>query len=91
MWEGIDPAAVRADWAEQVGKFSREAIQYALEHLPPDRPPNASQFKTLCHAAPRKPEYEPPLLERPDASPEDKARVREMLAQAKASITGRQE
>lgn len=89
MWDGIDPAAVRADWAEQVGYFGREAIQHALEHLPPDRPPNAAQFKALCLAAPRRPVYEPPGLERPDPTPEDKSRVREMLARAKAAITGR--
>lgn len=50
MWEGIDAAAVRADWAAELAGFggSPEAIKYALEHLPPDRPPNAAQFRALC-------------------------------------------
>lgn len=89
MWEGIDPQAVKADWAEQVGYFSREVILHALDHLPPDRPPNAAQFKQLCMEAPRRAEVAPLQLDRPDPTPADKDRVRQMLAQAKAAITRR--
>jgi len=88
MWDGIDPAAVRNDWAEQIGNFGRDEIQFALEHLPPDRPPNAAQFRQLCLSAPRRHVVEPPQLERPDPTPEEKERIRAMLARAKAAVTG---
>lgn len=54
MWEGIDPAAIKADWEEELGPlFSRapEAIAYGLEHLP-ENPPTSDQFKAICQRAP---------------------------------------
>lgn len=66
MWEGIDPAAVRADWAEELAGFEANpsAIQHALANLPPDRPPTVAQFKALCI---NRPEALPPLLPAPKA------------------------
>jgi hypothetical protein len=88
MWEGIDPAAVKADWMEALSGRSGDSIRYALEHLPPDRPPNAGQFLALCMEF-RRPEVQPKELPRPEATPADKARVRAMLAKARRAITGR--
>ncbi len=68
MWEGIDPGAVKADWAEELDGFAinPDAIKHALDHLPPDRPPNAAQFKALCMTAPR---FAPKALPAPKADP----------------------
>lgn len=52
MWEGIPIDAVKADWALELHTMSGESIGYALEHLPPDRPPNVVQFKALCLSRP---------------------------------------
>jgi len=54
MWEGVDIAAVKADWAAELGGFSTlpDAIAYALEHLPPDFPPTCTAFRALCIARP---------------------------------------
>lgn len=88
LYEGIDPAAVKADWIDQIGGLNPNAIRYALDNLPADRPPNAGRFKALCmeYRAPERP-YQ--ALPRPKATPEDRERVRAMLAKAKAAITGK--
>lgn len=54
MWEGVEPEAVKADWADQLSGFERnpDALKYALEHLPAERPPTVAQFKELCIRAP---------------------------------------
>ncbi len=56
QYEGADPEAVKADWADVLGGFdgNAEAIRYALENLPADKPPNAGQFRILCNGAPVK-------------------------------------
>lgn len=50
-----DDADVRADWRKRLAAISPERIRYALEHLPPDHPPNAMQFVALCKQMPQKP------------------------------------
>jgi hypothetical protein len=54
MWEGIDPALVRADWADVLDGLTAESIGYALEHLPSEFPPTAQAFRALCMRAPAK-------------------------------------
>ena len=51
MWEGIDMEAVKADWAEVLGRCSRDTIVYALDRLP-ERPPTATQFRDICAQMP---------------------------------------
>lgn len=87
LYEGIDPQAVKADWIEQIGGIRVEAVKHALENLPTDRPPNAGRFKALCMEY-RAPDQHHQALPRPKATPEDRERVRVMLAKAKAAITG---
>jgi hypothetical protein len=54
QYADIDIVAVKADWADVLGGFSDkpEAIRYGLDNLPPDKAPNAGQFRLLCNAAP---------------------------------------
>jgi len=68
-WHGIDIAAVKADWAEELGGFvnNPDAITYALAHLPRDFPPSVDQFRQLCCA---RPEPAMKLLPAPVASEE---------------------
>lgn len=56
-WEGIDPKAVKADWALELAGLLRnpQAIAYALEHLPPARPPTVLEFREIARKAPRQP------------------------------------
>lgn len=86
-WEGLDMAAVRADWAaELAGYVNRpEAIKHALIHLPVDRPPNVAQFVLLCRGVPDAPL---PRLPMPAPTDEAKAAVRSLLQQARERITG---
>lgn len=54
MWEGVDIAAVKADWVNGLAlvvERSPHAITYALDNLPDD-PPNLSQFRKLCNSRP---------------------------------------
>jgi hypothetical protein len=82
MWEGLDLAAVKADWSQLLAGMDRperqDALRYGIEHLPPDRPPTAAQFKAICNRAP---EYVKPIaLPAPAVNPEGVARLRSMLA-----------
>lgn len=53
-WNGVDIAAVKADWADVLGGFQAnpDAIKHALGSLPDDFPPTATQFRALCVARP---------------------------------------
>lgn len=86
MWEGVEPEAVKADWERELQGVSGHAIRYALENLPPERPPTVGKFKTLCI---NPPEVWRPSLPPPEPTPEQKAKVREQLAKARAAITGK--
>lgn len=85
QWEGIDMAAVKADWAEQLGGASSGAIKHALECLPVDRPPTVGQFQALCRNAPT---YAPPALPAPKLSPERRAELSEKLRGLRNKLTG---
>ncbi len=81
-WDGIDPAAVKADWANELSGCTAESIAWALDNLPEDKPPSVSQFKRLCV---NRPQYAQRELPPPKA---DKEKVRALLAKARAAITG---
>lgn len=56
MWQGLDMAYVRADWARVLREYEAmpSAITHALDNLPVGpRPPTSSEFLQLCAAAPR--------------------------------------
>lgn len=74
MWEGIDQEAVKADWAEELDGLSADSLAYALDHLPPDRPPTVAQFKAIALA--RVPAAAP-ALPAPKADP---ARVAQIVS-----------
>lgn len=62
-WEGMSLAEVKADWQRELtGCLRIEAVRYALERLPVDRPPNVLQFRALCLAAPPAPPKPVPLI-----------------------------
>lgn len=83
QWPGIDPAVVKADWAEKLDGFEnhREALQFALANLPADNPVNAMQFRDLARRAPDKPVKALP------APPPDKSKAAEALAMARAAFS----
>ena len=47
-WEGIQMAAVRADWAAVLDGLPGPALQHGLNNLPREFPPTAHQFRDLC-------------------------------------------
>ena len=50
----LDAAAVKADWATELGGFRHqpEAIKHALENLPADKPPTVGQFRYIARGVP---------------------------------------
>lgn len=52
---------VKTVWGEELSRFKREDIVWALEHLP-EQCPNVIKFKNLCREAPR---TDAPLLPPP--------------------------
>lgn len=48
-WQGVDIAAVKADWANQLDGMEPESIRKALASLPDDFPPTATAFRKLGH------------------------------------------
>jgi hypothetical protein len=77
-WEGLDLRDVKADWARELSGWERQphAIRYALEHLPPDKPPTVLQFRAICNS---RPEPELPRLPAPVSKP-DPAVMRRVAA-----------
>lgn len=82
-YEGLDVAAVKAEWAEDLAGFQQapNAIKFALGSLPSDKPPTSLQFRDLCRRAPQ---YLPKALPEP---PPDPAIVAAALSAIKPSST----
>jgi len=82
-WEGLDLLDVKADWAHELSGFERnpQAIKYALQHLPPSKPPTVFEFKNIALRAPEQP------LERLDAPAANPQVVRKALAEARALLS----
>lgn len=80
MWEGVDPQAVKANWAHELGGFAQSpgAIKHGLENLPPAKPPTVLEFREICRKAPL-PEWR--QLPWPEANPEVVAPIIEKLKQ----------
>lgn len=67
-WADIDMEAVKADWAHELGGFAQqpEAIKWALQNLPADKPPTVLEFRALCRKVPAE---QPKQIEGPPADP----------------------
>jgi hypothetical protein len=60
-WDGIDPNLIRQEWIGTLGYFLtyRPAMDYALRHIDPARPPSSLQFRKICQDGPRIPPKDP--------------------------------
>lgn len=75
-WQDLDLNTVKSDWAHELSGFANhpEAIAWALQNLPPERPPTVLEFRALARRAPM---AEVPRLEYEAAG---KARIEAELA-----------
>lgn len=82
-WEGMDMLDVKSDWAHELGGFEKnpQAIKYALQNLPPQKPPTVFEFRNI---AIRAPEQALPRLDAPAANPEV---VKKAIAEARALLS----
>lgn len=67
-WEGLNMAAVKADWARTLGGLDANphALRYGLEHLPEREAPTAGQFRVLCNTALREERQQALPMPKPD-------------------------
>jgi len=86
-WDGIDPQMIRQEWKSQLGIYLtyRPTMDYAINCCPPDFPPSALKFKSLCMHAPSIPrndviEHQPKLTPMPDA-------IRKQIAEMKLRMS----
>ena len=79
--DGLDLDIIKTDWAHELAPFdgNPDAIKWALDNLPSDRPPTVGQFRDLCK---NRPAPQPVALPAP---PRDPARVAALVAQALAA------
>jgi len=63
-WREVDPDIIRQTWKERCwnGLTYRPMMDYALEHMNPDRPPSALAFAKLLIDGPRIPPKPLPLI-----------------------------
>jgi hypothetical protein len=54
QYEGLDLNMVKANWAHELVGFSAhpQALSFALQNLPAERPPNVLQFRAICRRMP---------------------------------------
>jgi hypothetical protein len=76
MWQGVDMADVKADWALELAGFDEKphCIRFALQNLPEQYPTNALEFRAIARRAPA-PQFD--ALPPPPANP---GRMRAILA-----------
>ena len=80
-WEGIDEEEVKADWAEELGRFADapHAIAYALQYAPL-KPPTVREFAEITNRAPPPNLIRLPPPERKPPSAEQRARLHKTVA-----------
>lgn len=88
QYDGLEPAAVKSDWAHELAGYENhpDSIAFALQNLPMDKPPNVLQFRAMCRKAP------PPVFKAlpvPEATPEQREKVRRMIAELRDRMTGK--
>lgn len=68
-WVDIDMDAVKADWGHELAGFAQQprAIAWALQNLPPEKPPTVLEFRQLARKTPAE---VIPQVEGPKADPE---------------------
>lgn len=74
-YAGIDPNAVKADWAHVLSGLTLDALDLGVKRLPTDRPPNAMQFRALCFVA-----APPPVAPALPAPKADRSKVASIAA-----------
>jgi hypothetical protein len=80
QWPGQQPDIVKAHWGAVLHGVSSGGIAYALQHLPPDYPPNAMQFDRLCRSRPSAGDGSRKALAGPAVDPEKVRRAMDAAA-----------
>ena len=82
LYAGVNLDMVKTDWSEELAGINAARIDHAFENLPPDNPPNASQFRALCLTwhQPAAPVLPAPKID-PEQSREGIQRLNAALAQ----------
>ena len=82
LWDGLDLNIVKEDWSRELAGMPFDAVVYALEHLPDDKPPpTATAFRKLANGRPEYFQGLPPVKA-------DPARVRAILSGLQVGNSG---
>lgn len=83
-----DPDEVKQAWADCLAHYvnHHQALTYALDNLPPDKPVNIMQFRALCRQAPvpEAPALPPPPVD-PVAVRSGQQKLKELAAKLRSS------
>ena len=54
-WEGMEICDIKADWSHELDGYENrpKAIAWALDNLPPSKPPTVLEFRKLCNTLPQ--------------------------------------
>jgi hypothetical protein len=84
-WRDLDLDAVKGDWARELGPFNdnRNALRYALDHLP-EKPPTVIDFRKLCNEAPVAQAMLPSSAPVRGPTPQEREQLRALAADIRA-------
>lgn len=88
-WEGVNICDVKTDWSHELAGLEErpKAIAWALQNLPPVKPPTVLEFRKLANTLPAEATV---LLDTPRADPARMAEALAKMAPAPVKADGKQ-
>lgn len=80
-WEGMELCDIKTDWSHELDGYDKrpKSIAWALDNLPPSKPPTVLEFRKLCNTVPQEATL---LLPEPKSDPAFVAQVLAKMAAA---------
>ena len=87
-WEGMNICDIKTDWSHELDGYDKrpKSIAWALDNLPPSKPPTVLEFRKLCNTVPQEATL---LLPEPKSDPACVAQVLAKMADAPSRIDGK--
>ena len=86
--EGMNICDIKTDWSHELDGYDKrpKSIAWALDNLPPSKPPTVLEFRKLCNTVPQEATL---LLPEPKSDPAFVAQVLAKMADAPSRIDGK--
>ena len=87
-WEGMNICDIKTDWSHELDGYDKrpKSIAWALDNLPPSKPPTVLEFRKLCNTVPQEATL---LLPEPKSDPAFVAKVLAKMADAPIRTDGK--